>query len=109
MVEARDGQHNGVVACAFLKVTPCRAMRRLVAGITLMVPRRWSSVMITNTLGLRRAMPVWMLSARVWSWLIESSITKAVTQRAATIPIRLAGSPCRVFHFESIFGAPTGE
>src|ERR671918_2226257 len=53
MIDARAGQHSGVVTNALLKVTPLRPIRRRVAGMCFSVPIRWSSVTNISTLGLR--------------------------------------------------------
>src|SRR5687767_8329871 len=56
MIEAREGQHRGVVANASVKVVPLRANQRRTEAMTRIVSSdRWSSVTITSTLGAERA------------------------------------------------------
>jgi hypothetical protein len=53
-IVALEGQHIGVVANAFVNVSPRSLTSRRIAGMTCNVPsKRWSSVMITTTLGGR--------------------------------------------------------
>jgi hypothetical protein len=85
MMLARDGQHRGVVTIPFFILRPDLKNFLRVAGMYFS-PSLWSSVMISSTLGRRRALPARGLSELGESVANMTTSSTSETSRALKEP-----------------------